>query len=200
MRYSLVVRSAPAASEDDDPRHKDAGDNVFLVDLPRRYPCYAFYYPGPMPDRALEQALRDLADQSGQNLFVNIGRFNDPAYGKIANLFDITRTPVIVLTAIAPLAAAEGSNLNTFVRLDSPHLLASPERTVKCIAEVYTLFLRGDVAQAISMGQWKQRAELLSIVGRSIRTALGSLWDFVSDTDISVSLFEGRFELKRSGN
>ena len=200
MPYHLVVESASRPSEE----HagwvdRDIGDNVFLVDLPSRYPCYAFYYPGAMPDRELEEALRRLGDQTGQNLFVNIGRLNDPAYGKIAKLFNIRRTPVIVLTAIAPLAAPEGTDLNAYVRLDSANLLASRERTLQCINEVFTLFLKGDIAKAVSKGKLKQRAELLRIVGSCVNTALGSVWDFVADRDLSVSVFEGRFELKRSG-
>ena len=200
MPYNLVVESASSSGEEHGRSgSKDIGANVFLADLPNQYPCYAFYYPGPMPDRELEQALRRLGDQTGQNLFVNIGRLNDPVYGKIANLFNITRTPAIVLTAIAPLAAPEGTDLNAYVRLDSTNLLASAERTLKCVSQVFTLFLRGEVAKAISKGKWKQRSELLQIVGGCLRTALGSVWDFVSDHDVSVSLFEGRFELKRSG-
>jgi hypothetical protein len=199
MPYNLVVNVTSSGEEHKGSGRKDIGDNVFVADLPREYPCYAFYYPGPMPDRELEQGLRKLGDQTGHNLFVNIGGLKDPAYGKIAKLFNITRTPVIVLTAVAPLAAPEGTNLNAYVRLDSMNLLASAERTLKCVSEVFTLFLKGEVAKAISKGKWKQRSELLQIVVGCVCTALRSVWDFVSERDISISLFEGRFELKRSG-
>ena len=193
MVFQLVLETEA------DPSKKDLGDNVFIGDLPSECPCYALYYPGAMPDPQLEQSLRKLSDETGKNLFVNIGRLNDPNYRKIANLFDIERNPVIVLTAIAPLAAPKEAHFNTYVRLDSPKLLASSERTLECVQEVFTLFLRGKVAEAIAKGKWKERSELLLVVSRCIRGALGALWDFISERDISVSLVEGRFELKRSG-
>lgn len=193
MAFQLVLETGAGPGE------KDVGDNVFIGNLSSEYPCYALYYPGAMPDPRLEQALRKLGDETGQNLFVNIGRLNDPNYGKIANLFDIERNPVIVLTAIAPLAAPKEAHLNTYVRLDSPKLLASSERTLECVQEVFNLFQRGNVAEAIAKAKWKERSELLLVVGRCVRGALGSLWDFISERDIIVSLAEGRFELKRSG-
>jgi hypothetical protein len=200
MTYELVLRASGTSGSQGQARNeKNVGDNVFVADLPRKYPCYAFYYPGPMPDPTLEEALRGLGNQTGQNLLVNIGRLNDPAYPKIASLFDITRTPAIVLTAIAPLAAPEGADLNVYVRIDSTSLLASTERTMRCVAEVTTLFLRGAVTEAIKAGKWRQRSELLRIVGTCVRSGLQSIWNLLSERDISVSVFEGRFELKRSG-
>jgi hypothetical protein len=201
MTYQLVLQAAGASgSEQVVGGEKNTGDNIFAADLPSQYPCYAFYYPGPMPNPDLEQALRTLGDQTGQNLFVNIGRLNDPAYGKIARLFEIEQTPVIVLTAIAPLTAPEGIDLNIYVRLDSTSLLESPQRTMQCIHEVFTLFLRGEVAKAIATAKQTQRSELLRIVGSYVRSALGSVWEFISERDVSISVFEGRFELKRSSD
>jgi hypothetical protein len=197
MTYQLVLERGTTSSRGAVRGEKDIGENVFAADLPGEYPCYAFYYPGPMPDPELERALRVLGDQTGQNLFVNIGRLNDPAYGKIAALFDIRQTPVIVLTAIAPLATPGGADLSAYVRLDSTSLLASAERTMRCVHEVFTLFLRGEVAKAATSGRRTERSELLRILAGCVGDALRSVWGFISDRDVSV--FEGRFELKRSG-
>jgi hypothetical protein len=135
MTYQLVLQTASrSGSREAVSSEKDIGENVFAADLPSQYPCYAFYYPGPMPDPELEAALRRLGDQTGHNLFVNIGRLNDPAFGKIAGLFEIKRTPAIVLTASAPLAAPEGVDLSAYVRLDSESLLASTEHTMRCVS------------------------------------------------------------------
>jgi len=199
MVYQLILQKSGIAVEHGITRgEKDVGENIFLYNLPNEYPCYAFYYPGPTPEPELEQALRKFGDQTGKNLFVNIGRLNDPDYGKIANLFDIKRNPVIVLTAIKPFAAPVDSNLSTYVRLDTPKMLASTKRTMQCVQEVFNLFQRGKVAEAIAKGKWKERSELLLIVGDFIHNALKSLGEFITTRDLSVSLFEGSFELKRS--
>src|SRR5712691_926909 len=99
MAFQLVLKTGNGPGE------KDVGGHIFVSNLPSEYPCYALYYPGPMPELQLERALSKLGDDAGKNLFVNIGRFDDSNYGKIANLFDIKRNPVIIVTAIAPLAA-----------------------------------------------------------------------------------------------
>jgi hypothetical protein len=201
MTYRLVLASGPATgAEATDAAHKAVGENVFAADLPEAFSCFVFYYPGAAGDQALERGLRSLGEQSGQNVFVNIGRLNDPAYGKVAKLFGIARTPVIVVTAVAPLSAAESADQSAFVRLDSAALLGSPDRALRCVQELVTLFLRGDVAEAIAKGKWSQRAELLHLLADCVSAALASIGDFVAERDLSVSLFGGRFELKRSRN
>jgi hypothetical protein len=192
MTFRLVLDDTQGAGE------KDVGDNVFLANLPSEYPCYCFYFPGAMPDFDLEAALRAVGEEAGQNLFVNVGRLNDPNYGKMAKLFEIRSHPVIVLTAIATLASPATAKLNTYVRLDSAKLLNSPERTVQCVQRVYNLFLRGEVAKAIADAKWTQRIELASFVGQFFIKALQGLWDFISERDISFSVAEGKFELKKS--
>ena len=112
---------------------------------------------------------------------------------------EISRTPVIVLTAIAPLAAPEGIPFSAYVRLDSSTLLASHERAIRCVQEVFTLFLRGEVSRAITTAKWRERSELLWTLGGYVVGALRSIWSVVAERDVSVSVFEGRFELKRSG-
>ena len=132
MSYSLVLSRIGDLESSELGAERNVGENVLLAELPLQYQCYAFYYPGPMPDPQLEKALRALGEQTGQNLFVNIGRLNDPADGKITRLFGIKRTPVIVLTAVAPLAALEDDGATVYVRLDSSSLLDSTERTTQC--------------------------------------------------------------------
>ncbi len=190
MAYELVIQEAPG---------KDVGDNVFLQNLPAEYKVYLFYYPGAMPDERLEKALRNLGEMTGKNLFVNIGRLNDPEHEKIVGRFEIKNYPVILITAVGSLAAPQGEFCSAYARLDSKRLLGSPERTVECVQELFNLFLRGEVAKAISQAKWKQRAELAAVLGRYITDALKGLKDFVASRDISISFLEGKFELKRSG-
>jgi hypothetical protein len=191
MSYQLILKRGGEG-------RKRVGENLFLEDLATDYPCYALYYPSEVSNAPLETALRRLGEATGGNLFVNMGTLVDRHYDTAARLFRLQKHPVIVITAIAPLAAPEGADLSAFVRIDSPSLLRSPDQTIRCVQEVYTLFLQGRVAEAIAAAKWSERKELLHTLRGYFSRALGALWELVSQRDITVSLVEGRFELKRS--
>ena len=86
---------------------KDIGENVFVHNVPEDYEVYAFYYPSAMANEQLEYKLRKFAEITGKNLFINIGRLNDPKYVKMRNTFSITNLPVIVITGNEGLAAVK---------------------------------------------------------------------------------------------
>ena len=101
MPYKLVL------SETSYETTKDIGENVFIDNMNDDCKVYLFYYPGAMPNTELESKLRNLGGITGKNLFVNIGRLNDPKYYRIKNIFGIKDFPVIILTAIDGLAAVK---------------------------------------------------------------------------------------------
>lgn len=193
MRQSLILRTAPETAVT-----KDIGDNVYLSDLSDEYKVFAFYYPSAMRDEDLEDALRGLGDLTGKNLFVNIGRLDDPAFGRIVKTFEIDRFPVVVMTATRELAAADDEPLTAFVRIDDGRLVADPPRLVTLVQEVYGLFLRGDIARAMSKAERKQRLEVVRAVAAAIGGALKGVGGFVADRDVRISVIEGSFELTRS--
>lgn len=195
MTYSLVLRPPPETVVT-----KDIGENVFLADLSHEYKVFAFYYPTAMRNQELEAKLRDLGDLTGTNLLVNMGKLNDPALGKITQAFQIDTYPVIVVTATAALGGVPGQGISTYVRLDNGKLLADPARTVTLVQEIYGLFLRGEVADAISKAKWTQRTELLRAVAARITGGLRALAGFVADRDIKISLTQGSFELSKSSH
>jgi hypothetical protein len=177
---------------------KRLGENVLLDDIPGECKVYAFYYPGEMRNNALEKRLRELGKITGENLFVNIGALNDPRLGEIQKRFGIRKYPVIVVTAIDALASPANEYLTAYARLDSKHLLDSPDRTIECVQELFNLFIQGRVSEAIARAKWQQRSDLLSQIGNFFVAALKGIGDFILDTDISVSFVEGKLELKRS--
>jgi len=83
---------------------------VFLEILPHGYSVYIFYYPGAFPNDELENKLRTLGKITGNIVFVNIGRLNDPRYEKIRDTFSITDLRVIVITAIEELASIKADS------------------------------------------------------------------------------------------
>src|SRR5215469_8228738 len=112
---------------------KDVGEDVFFDNLPADYKVFLFYYPAEMPDPRLESTLRRIGESAGKNLFLNIGRYDDPKYGWMVERFGIRAHPVIVITAVGDLASPKAGCATTFVRLDSKALLNSPEQTGQCV-------------------------------------------------------------------
>jgi hypothetical protein len=195
MSYQLILAEPPAEGK----ITRDVGDNVFLSDLPKDCKVYAFYYGGAMRNDSLVERLKTLGEITGKNLFVNIGQLNDPKYDEIQRRFEIQKFPVIIVTAIDTLASPTGQYLTAFVRLDSRRMLDSPDRTTECLQELFNLFLNGKVAEAMANAKWQQRKELLTVLTKFFGDALKSVKDFVLGTEISVSLLQGKFELKHRG-
>lgn len=193
MAFSLILNETP-----DDETSRDVGENIFLRDLQEEYKVFAFYYPSAMRDADLENALRGLGELTGKNMLVNIGRLDDPDFDRITGAFDIKSFPVVVMTGIAELAAPPGQEITTYVRLDNSRLLSDADRTVVVAQEIYGLFLRGAVAEAASKANWTQRTEGLRAVASSIVKGLQQIVDWIAERDISISIMEGTFELKKS--
>ena len=193
MSFELVLTETKLEGQ------KDLGENVFLKDLASEYKVYAFYYPAAAPSEELEDKLRELGHQAGKNFFINIGKLNDPAFDKIASRFEITKYPVIVMTALSPLASSSKDTVTTYVRFDSTALMQSPQRTVQCMQTVFSLFLQGKVADAIAEAHSAERAAMVTRLAGWFGDALKAIGGFIASRDISVSVFEGKFELKRSG-
>jgi hypothetical protein len=182
------------------PDIKDVGENIFFQNLPTEYKVYAFYYSGSTLNEKLEDRLRELGETTGGNLLVNIGRLNDPHYSKIVEQFDIKQYPVIVVTGMDVLASTPDEYRTAFARLDSKYLLSSPDRTVQCVERLYNLFLQGKVSDAISQAKSSERRAIVSSLTSCLVDGLKGLAGFVAERDISVSLAEGKFELKKTGN
>ena len=180
---------------------RDIGEDIFLDELPSDYKVYLLYYAGALPNEALESKLRSLGGIAGKNLLVNIGKFTDPNYDKIVKLFEINKYPVIIMTANASLASLNDDNNNVssvFVKVDSKHLLGSVDKTIETLECLFTLFLTGKIAEALKEAKGKQKRASISFFARKIVGALKGVIAYFDERDISFSLIEGKFEIKRS--
>ena len=186
----------------DEPGKKDFGQNVFLNDLPYDYKVYIFYYPGIMPNPVPEEKLRALGDDTGKNLFVNIGRRNDPNFDKIVARFGIRAYPVIVITAVGELASLRiGDKFSTvyvqeYIKLDKHNLMESIDSTIRSVESLFSLFITGNIHDAIRQVKKDQSQATISHIMETITRQLRSVGKFLSEKDISVSLTEGKFELR----
>jgi hypothetical protein len=197
VRYRLVL------SEPTDERgKKDVGQNVFLSDLPYDYKVYVFYYPGIMPNPVLEEKLRALGDDTGKNLFVNIGRRNDPNFDKIVARFGIRHYPVIVVTGVDELASLKIGDkfssvyIQEYIKLDKHNVTESIDSTIRSVESLFSLFITGNVHDAIREIKRDQNQETISHIVDTITRQLRSVGKFLSEKDISISLMDGKFELR----
>jgi hypothetical protein len=197
VRYRLVL-SEPT----DKLGKKDVGQNVFLSDLPYDYKVYVFYYPGIMPNPVLEEKLRALGDDTGKNLFVNIGRRNDPNFDKIVARFGIRDYPVIVVTGVDELASLKIGDkfssvyIQEYIKLDKHNLTESIDSTIRSVESLFSLFITGNVHDAIRELKKDQSEETISHIVDTITRQLRNVGKFLSEKDISISLMEGKFELR----
>ena len=192
MPYQLVL------SELKDEITRDVGENVFFNNLPSEYEVYIFYYPGAMPNVELESRLRNFGNITGKNLFVNIGRLNDPNYGKIRNKFNIMNLPVIIITASDFLASPPEEFSTAYVRIDNKKLLNSPD-LMECIQRLFNMFIDKKISEALSQFKKDQRDVFVTNLKSIVNNTLKGVWTFLEERDVSVSLIEGKFELKKSG-
>lgn len=177
---------------------KVVGENVFFDNLPHDCLVFLLYYPGAMPNEDIENKLRNLGNIAGNNLFVNIGKLNDPSYRKVRNKFTITNLPVIIITAIDTLSSPPGELSTAYVRIDNQRLLNSPN-LIECIQRLFNLFIDRKILEALSQFKKDQRDLFISHLKNIVTNALKGTIEFVGERDISVSLIEGKFEIKKSG-
>ncbi len=193
MHYQLIL------SELLDEKTRDIGENVFFENLPSDYEIYVLYYPSAIPNEDLENKLRDLGNITGKNLFVNIGKLNDPNYKKIVSKFKIKELPVIIITAIDKLASPPTEFVTTFIRIEDEKLLSSPDKVVQCLERLFNLFIEGKISEAIQQFEKDKRYEFISRLRNVLADALKGLWKFMEDIEISISITEGKFELRHIG-
>lgn len=193
MPYKLIL------SEAVEERTRAVGENVFFDDLSPDYKVFMFYYPSAMPNQDLEAKLRNLGEMTGSNLFVNIGRYDDPNYDKIVNKFNIKKTPVIIVTGVDELASAPGIFSTAYVRIDNKSLLESSERLLECLQKLFHLFIAGKVAEAMSEYKKDKLNLFASRFMEILKHGFQEIWQFIDRRDISFSWIEGKLELKRSG-
>ena len=188
MPYQLVLSELI----DEEKGIKGVGENVFFDNLPSDYEVFIFYYPGAMPNEDLESALRNLGNIAGKNLFVNIGRLNDPKLKTITKLFDIKHFPVIVVTAIDKLASPPTEFSTAYVKIEDKKLLKSPNLAIDCVETVFNLFSQGKISEAMSQVERYERDSLISHLKGIITYALKGI-------SITVTLTVVKFEVKWRG-
>jgi len=186
MSYQLVL------SERVEEITRDVGENVFFDNLPSDSEVYLFYYPGAMPNKELESKLRDFGNNTGKNLFVNIGRLNDPNFKKIVNNFGVKDFPVIIVTANSRLASHPIEFETAYVKLDSKKVLNSTDLTIDCAQKLFLLFIQEKITEALSQPGIYDRKAVIARLNGVISSVLKGV-------EFSISLLGGKMEVKWKG-
>jgi hypothetical protein len=194
MTYNLVL------SELTDGVTRAIGEDIFLEDLLSDYKVYLFYYSGAMPDLDLEVGLRNLGNRTGKNLFINIGRLDDPRYDIIRDKFKIRDLPVIIVTGVDGLASLKDEDYSptVYVRIDNKDLINSATLTVSCIERLFNLFIGREIFEALNQAKKDSREASISHIKIKMVGALRQLGKFLWEKDINVSLLEGKLQIKNS--
>jgi hypothetical protein len=191
MAYDIVFVEKPEPG-------RAVGDSVFLSDLPTNPKVFVFFYRGAADTSEVERVLRALGERTGDNLFVNIGTQADPDYDKAEKCFRITRWPVIIVTAISPLAATpEGDN--AFVRLDNRSLFARPEQLARTVEELFNLFLGGKIARAVVTGWTAEGKAALLAAANRVWSVVQPVITWLSERDFAFEYAGVKIEVKESG-
>jgi hypothetical protein len=196
MSFDLILEDAPPTVEVGAER---GVSSAFLIDLPSDYKVFLLYFRAGMPNEDLEEQLEKLGEAAGNNLLVNLGSARDPNYDMIVERFGIRKFPVIIMTAVPQLAGVGDEYLTTFVRLDNTYLFDTPERTVKCVEELFQLFIQGKVAEAAAKAKWTERAAAAGAVATAVENALKAVGGILAGLELSFSAVEGKFEFKYKG-
>ncbi|OGF59581.1 MAG: hypothetical protein A2Y62_08780 [Candidatus Fischerbacteria bacterium RBG_13_37_8] len=192
MKTCKLILSHP-----NDKKFRDAGENIFWDNLPHSYSVYLFYYPSAFTDETFEKNLRDLETTTGDNLFINIVKINDRNYGKIAHIFKIKHLPTIIITAIDELASESEEFLTAYIKIDNKQLLSSPELVIQCIERLYNLFVRGNISEVMKQAERHRLNLIILKIKKITMQALKGIWQFIEGRDISISILEGKFEIKQ---
>jgi hypothetical protein len=175
------------------------GESVFLSRLPTSPKVFAFFYPGSSDTEEVQKELRALGQKTGGNLFVNIAKtLDDPDYQVAVGRFRIRGLPVIVVTAVSPLASTpEGQT--AFVRLEGKELFKRPQQVVETVEQLFNLFLRDEIAQAVMAG-WVQRGNArLVAAAEAIWAKIQGVIAWAAKKDISLEFLSAKIEVKERG-
>ena len=86
------------------------------------------------------------------------------------------------------------------MRLDNKDLLNSPDLTIQSLERLFNLFIGGQISEPMKKAKSEQRTAVIFRMKEIIIKKLKEIANFLSDKDITVSLIEGKFELKHSGS
>jgi hypothetical protein len=195
MTYEIVFEEKPPGERAVIDRRRGEG-RVFLSNPPTNPKVFVFFYRGSAYTSEVEQKLSALGKRTGDNLYVNIGSQADPHYKTARNRFGIRQWPVIVVTAISPLAASpEGDT--AFVRLDNKSLFEKPEELVRTVEKLFNLFLGEEIKRAVWTGWTEEGKAALLAAAERIWSVIQPLVDWVAERDVTVQFAGMKIEMRR---
>lgn len=171
-------------------------EDTLFYDLPMDCKVYLFYHMGGSEEFIeLEDRLKEFGRNTGSNLLVASLLVSDPNYQLIAELFDLSKFPIVVITAhrsLATLIDEQGNSSTPFMKITSRTLLKDADRAMNSIETIFTLFMRNKISEAIKQGATDRRNAIIILIKDTVIKALKGL-------EVTISVFPGVLDLKMSG-
>jgi hypothetical protein len=155
--------------------------NVRLRGVPDDCRVYAFVFRQSKLDSRIKGELEAIGEEAGLNLFVGLWDMSDPNYIKMNEIFSLGKLPAVIMTADSSLSTVSDTE-NTFVRIDDERLLEKPEEFSVLINQLYNLFLRGDITNAIKKTHSAEISVFLSNFLKEIKTSIGDVASKIIET------------------
>jgi hypothetical protein len=199
MAYDIVfVDDKLPAVPGNRTKERAVGEAIFLASLPMSPKVFAFFYPGETDTEEVEKRLRALGKKTGDNLLVNFSTLVDPDYKRAVERFSVKALPVIIVTAVSPLAAIPNGE-TTFVRLDGKSLFARPDQLVRTVEELFNLFLGGKIAEAVMVAKIQRGKAAAARAADAVWAVIKPVIGWAAGRDWRVEFTPVRIEVKKSG-
>ena len=196
MSNNLIFKNTKIKLEGE----RDFSESMLLQDISEKYKVFLLYYPAVARNFELEDKLKELGESSGKNLLVNIGSIGDDDYNVANALFDIEKTPVIVMSAVSEFAHSSEENTTAYIKFDDERLLNNTDLTIKAVDNMFNLFLSGKIREAILETKSHEKKAKINFITNRIIEGLKGVYDVIKGFEITISLLDGQFEISHSGS
>lgn len=163
--------------------------------VPKDCEVYLFYIPGITSYPELQKTLRRWGKTTGKNAFVGLLSSDAPDYKTIIKYFKITKSPAIVISGVPAFATDDEPEnaITAFARIDNKRILDNKDEIIECIQQVYNLFMRKQVLNAVLTVKKENFKETLGHYLGDLKDATNlSFSEFFDKHNITFDVFRGK--------
>lgn len=179
---------------------KETISNLRLASsVPKDCEVYIFYIPGIIVYPELQKILTRWGKTTGKNAFVGLLSSDAPDYKTIIKYFKITKSPAVVISAKPAFATDDEleNPITAFARIDNKRVISNKDEIVECIQEVYNLFMRKQVINAVLAVKREGFKQTLSYYLGNLKDQTNrSLSEFFNNHEIAFDVFRGKIVIQ----
>lgn len=152
----------------DIPQPLDYNTSVTLATLQNDCKVYCFVFGKSDLSQELNNDLKGLGEEYGKNLFVGHWNMGDDNYQTLSEEYKFQKIPCIIVTSLEDFSNVEDGKY-AYVKLDG-RLLRDEfvNETKNLIRELYNLFMRGEIRNAVTKAKHEGYKLLLVSIARKL--------------------------------